>query len=207
MGFPPRQLRALVADDNHDAATTLRDLLEILGWAVEIAANGHEAIGTARRWQPDLTILDVGMPVLDGLAAAPLVRKAAPRTLLVACTGWGSERDKLKTRDAGFELHLTKPLELRDLQPVLEAAQARAMSSRRPIVTRSLVRRAGTGPVMSVNAIGDGHAYCVWVDDSLEVRHGAFSLDELTNVEGCKRDPEGGVPRCEEPAAAPSPAC
>lgn len=108
---PVRSLRVLVADDNVDAAETLRALLELGGHDVCVAHDGLEAVALAGRIRPELVFLDIGMPRMDGYQAARAIRglpdmAAVP---LVAVTGWGAEDDRRRSREAGFDAHLLKP--------------------------------------------------------------------------------------------------
>ncbi|HYD75850.1 hybrid sensor histidine kinase/response regulator [Ramlibacter sp.] len=106
----PRRLRVLVADDNHDAAQTLAVLLEVMGHQARIAADGEEAVELAESFRPDAVLLDIGMPRLDGYAAAQRIREKWPGTLLVAVTGWGRREDVQQAVAAGFDHHLVKPV-------------------------------------------------------------------------------------------------
>jgi PAS domain S-box-containing protein len=193
--MPNHELKVLVADDNEDALLTLADVLELLGCRVTVARNGKEAVEAARRVRPDVAILDIGMPVMDGLAAAAELRRATPGTRLVACTGWGAAADRQRSEAAGFDLHLTKPVDLVVLQRVLEDcalvlqdAPDQRQDSR--VEVGALVRADGDA-VMLVNAVEDGWAYCVWFDERLEVRHASFRLHALRNVGQCRRQAHG----------------
>jgi PAS domain S-box-containing protein len=119
---PPR--RILVADDNADAAETLASLLRVAGHQVVTASNGREAVALAREFRPEVAFLDLGMPVMDGLDAARAIRaEAGLRAVrLVALTGWGQPSDRRRTADAGFDLHLVKPLSPSGLQDALGIA-------------------------------------------------------------------------------------
>jgi signal transduction histidine kinase/CheY-like chemotaxis protein len=119
-------LRVLVADDNTDSAELLSLLFSQLGCEVTVAHDGAEAVRTAQSFRPDLAILDIGMPVLDGYEAARTIRaEAAGRRLtLVAMTGWGQEDDRRRARDAGFDQHLLKPADFEKLAALLDAARA-----------------------------------------------------------------------------------
>jgi PAS domain S-box-containing protein len=115
--------RILVVDDNEDAALSLAMLLEHHGHEVTVAHDGLEAIAKARTVQPDLIFLDLGMPRMDGIEAAKHLR-ALPdgeRLLLVALTGWGQDKDLERTRSAGFDRHLLKPVDPAALSQILTA--------------------------------------------------------------------------------------
>ena len=103
----------LLADDNRDAADVMADLLRMEGHVVHTAHDGIEAAALALRLQPDVLVLDIGMPGLNGYEVARQVR-AQPwgsRPLMIAATGWGQDDDRQKAMDAGFNLHLTKPFD------------------------------------------------------------------------------------------------
>lgn len=104
------RLRVLVADDNPDAAQTLAVLLEVMGHEVRVAADGQEAVELAASFQPAAVLLDIGMPRMDGYAAARRIRERLPGTLLVAVTGWGRREDVHQAVAAGFDHHLVKPV-------------------------------------------------------------------------------------------------
>jgi CheY-like chemotaxis protein len=115
-----------VADDNADAATSLATLLKLSGHRVAIANDGHQAVEIVQRFQPDLVILDLGMPGLNGIEAARKIR-ALPcgrNVRLVALTGWGQEVDRQRTREAGFDWHLVKPVAPSQLAEVLRTCEA-----------------------------------------------------------------------------------
>lgn len=116
-------LRILVADDNADAAQTLCILLESLGHEVREAADGEAAVAAAADFDPQLVLLDIGMPRLNGYEACRLLRAqpgGAARTL-VAITGWGQPQDVERAREAGFDRHLVKPVDLDQLLQVIAA--------------------------------------------------------------------------------------
>lgn len=105
--------RVLVVDDNVDAATTMAMLLEMYGHSVWVAHDARTALETAKAAVPDVALLDIGLPDLDGYELARLFRRddSMRRIRLVAVTGWGQEDDRVRARDAGFDAHLTKPVE------------------------------------------------------------------------------------------------
>ena len=113
--------RILVADDNSDALESLATLLELGGHEVFSASNGALALESAERHLPDVALLDIGMPKLDGYEVARRIR-AQPwgrRITLVALTGWGQESDRRRSGEAGFDSHLVKPLDLDKLTELL----------------------------------------------------------------------------------------
>ena len=117
----PRALRLLVVDDNRDAADSLGMLLEMIGNEVRMAHDGLEAVRVAAEFHPDVVLLDLGLPKLSGYEAARWIREqdGGKRVLLVALTGWGQEEDRRRTREAGFDHHLTKPVEWDALRRLL----------------------------------------------------------------------------------------
>ena len=121
---PQGPLRILVADDNVDAADVMCALLDASGYDTRIAYDGVEALAIAREFQPQLALLDLGMPRMDGFEAARRMR-ADPqlaRTVLVAVTGWGAESDRDRTREAGFDHHLLKPASMAQVQAIVAEA-------------------------------------------------------------------------------------
>jgi PAS domain S-box-containing protein len=113
--------RILVLDDNVDAAQMLGALLGAAGHRVELAHSGHEAIELARSFVPDLAFLDIGLPDISGYEVAQALRRQPPlrHACLVALTGWGAATDRQRSKDAGFDLHLTKPVSLEALAAAL----------------------------------------------------------------------------------------
>jgi CheY-like chemotaxis protein len=113
------QRRVLVADDNPDAAESLAMMLRMLGHVVRTASDGAQAVQAAAEFNPDVALLDIGMPHVNGYEAARRIRSANERVLLVALTGWGQAEDKRKAIEAGFDEHLVKPADVPTLQAVL----------------------------------------------------------------------------------------
>lgn len=120
----PDQLHVLVVDDNTDAAESLGVLLDIEGHAAHIAHSGAEALQVAKEQALDVVFLDIGLPDMTGYDVARRMRllPGMDKTLLVALTGWGTQDDRQRTRDAGFDRHLTKPAELPAVEELLRAA-------------------------------------------------------------------------------------
>jgi CheY-like chemotaxis protein len=114
--------RVLVVDDNADAATTLDMLLRSLGHETAVAHGGVEALRMAAEFRPDLVLLDVGMPDLDGYEVARRLREIRdqPPFRIVAVTGWGQQPDRRKSHEAGFDVHLVKPVSMHALLEVLD---------------------------------------------------------------------------------------
>jgi CheY-like chemotaxis protein len=117
----PRLRRVLVADDNQDAGETLAMLLRLDGHEVHVANDGLQAVEMFAREQPDVVILDIGMPGLSGHEAAQRIREQCgdrPVTL-IAVTGWGQKSDKDRAAASGFDHHFTKPVEPNVLSALL----------------------------------------------------------------------------------------
>lgn len=126
--FPPHErattpltkkhLTILIVDDNKDVAQSLHILLSIMGHHTVVAHTGLEALEKAERFTPDIIFLDIGLPGMDGYEVARLLR-AKPQTshtTLIAVTGWGSEADRLRAKEAGFNRHITKPMEPEEVE-------------------------------------------------------------------------------------------
>jgi CheY-like chemotaxis protein len=117
------QRRVLVVDDNEDSAASLGMLLEFLGTDVQIAHDGATALTIIESYRPDVVLLDIGMPGMDGFEVARRVRQHVDfnNILLIALTGWGQSEDRDRTRNAGFDHHLVKPADITALQSLLKA--------------------------------------------------------------------------------------
>ncbi|MCI0671478.1 MAG: ATP-binding protein [Myxococcaceae bacterium] len=116
-----RGLRVLVVDDNVDAAETLAELLGIWGISVRAVHDGISALEEASQFDPEVVLLDIGLPRIDGFEVARRLRSnpAHSRTLLIALTGYGQSEDRARAREAGFDHHLTKPVDLQVLGRLL----------------------------------------------------------------------------------------
>ena len=116
-----RTYRILVVDDFHDSADSLAALLRLLGHEVRVAYDGPAALATAKAFQPEAALLDIGMPGMDGIELATRLRRDRPSKdlLLVALTGYGRDEDKQRSLDAGFDSHLVKPVDLAALNALL----------------------------------------------------------------------------------------
>ena len=121
----PQSLRVLVADDNADALESLALLLEVCGHEVRKASDGQETLQAVTAWRPDVALLDIGMPLLDGYEVARRIRGEpwGARLFLVAVSGWGQSEDRQRATEAGFDLHFRKPIGLPILEGILEKAQ------------------------------------------------------------------------------------
>ena len=111
-----------MVDDNTDSVESMALLLSELGHDVRTARDGHSALEQASAFDPEVVLLDIGMPGMDGYSAARRMRAlpggAARR--IVALTGWGQEEDRRRTRAAGFDAHLTKPVDPQTLRQVID---------------------------------------------------------------------------------------
>src|SRR5262249_19782604 len=114
-------LRVLVVEDNPDNRLTMRSLLRFDGHDVTLAKDGLEGLATFERGAFDAALIDVGLPGIDGLELARRIRQKGTevKTLLAALTGYGRDEDRAAVLDAGFDVHLVKPIVLEDLQRVL----------------------------------------------------------------------------------------
>jgi CheY-like chemotaxis protein len=119
-----RALRILIADDNVDGADSLALLLHMDGHVVLTATDGREAIEAAEAFRPDVILMDVAMPNLDGLEATREIRRRpwGARVRIIALTAWGQEAERRRTHAAGMNHHLVKPVDPQVLAAVLRAA-------------------------------------------------------------------------------------
>jgi CheY-like chemotaxis protein len=103
-------LRILVVEDDHDSARSLATFLELSGHQVQVATDGRSALGTVEAVEPDVVLIDIGLPDLNGYEVARTIhdRPAAKRPLLVAITGYGQQEDYRRSHEAGMDLHLVK---------------------------------------------------------------------------------------------------
>lgn len=113
--------RVLVVDDNVDVADMLGKMLRLVGNEVQTSNDGPDAIEKCREFLPDVVLLDIGMPGMNGYEVARALRQEPCGTSvkLIALTGWGSDDDKRQTKEAGFDHHLVKPVQLADLEKIL----------------------------------------------------------------------------------------
>lgn len=116
--------RILIADDNRDSANTLAMIFEMLGSEVRTAYDGLEAVELEDRFRPDVVLLDVGMPKLNGYEAARRIRqdRSDEGVVLIAMTGWVQEEDRRRSMEAGFDFHLIKPIDPAELKRVLASS-------------------------------------------------------------------------------------
>ncbi|MDC0678743.1 hybrid sensor histidine kinase/response regulator [Sorangium atrum] len=121
-------LRVLVVEDNRDMADILKQLLALLGYQAEVAYTGPAGLAMGRTLAPDVVLCDLGLPGMDGYALARALRAdpATARAYLIAQTGYGHAEDRRRAREAGFDLHMTKPIDPIELERVLSSVGTRA---------------------------------------------------------------------------------
>ena len=115
-------LKILVVDDNRDGADSLSEMLGLIGNDTRIGYDGEQALVLAAEYQPDVILLDIGLPKLNGYEVCRRVGAQAwsQAMVLIAVTGWGQEKDRDLTREAGFDYHLVKPVDPEALMKLLE---------------------------------------------------------------------------------------
>jgi CheY-like chemotaxis protein len=114
--------RVVVVDDEMDGLLSLRDILESDGHSVRTEAEGTAGLAAIMEWTPDVAVVDIGLPGIDGFQIAERVRASGRTTYLVALSGYGQAEDKEKARRAGFDEHLTKPADPRSLLALVSRA-------------------------------------------------------------------------------------
>lgn len=128
MQSDPQPLRILVADDNKDAADAMTVLLEMSGHRVTTVYDGEAALRAVVEERPQLAILDIGMPRMNGYEVATAIRAAITGTVLIAVSGWGNPADVKLAIESGFHQHFTKPVAFADIESIirnLESSPAR----------------------------------------------------------------------------------
>ncbi|MGZ9031964.1 MAG: hybrid sensor histidine kinase/response regulator, partial [Burkholderiaceae bacterium] len=126
-----RPLKALVVDDNRDGADSLSMMLTALGHHVRVAYDGHTGAEVAALWEPDVALLDIGLPGINGydLARSLRLSDATRRAVLVAVTGWGRQEDRHRSAEAGFDHHLVKPVDPLHLRVLLNMVAMRSTAA------------------------------------------------------------------------------
>jgi PAS domain S-box-containing protein len=126
--------RVLVVDDNADAASTLATMLSLHGFETRLAFGGKDGLRIAEEWQPDVAVIDIGMPQLNGYELCRLIREQpwGERMLMIACTGWGQNDDRERARAAGFDVHLVKPIKPDELVHVISGVAVVSMTGAAP---------------------------------------------------------------------------
>jgi CheY-like chemotaxis protein len=111
----------MIVDDNRDATEVLAELLKLDGHEAYVVHDGLAALDAVQRWQPEVILLDIGLPQLDGYEIARRLRERHGRKImLIAITGWGQDTDRRMSKEAGFDHHLVKPVSLVVLAQLLE---------------------------------------------------------------------------------------
>lgn len=124
--LPAGGVKVLVADDNRDAADSLERILSLYGYEVQVAYDGRAAIDLEGAFQPRVAVLDIGMPGANGFEVARSIRRRRNGAVtLIALTGWGQEGDRRRAMDAGFDYHLTKPVDPQALNDLLVEASSK----------------------------------------------------------------------------------
>lgn len=114
-----KEKRILLVDDNQDAAQMLELLLTMDGHTVRTAYDAETGIEIAKEYKPDVCLLDIGLPMMDGYEAARQLRKIVPRALMMSLSGWGQDEDRRRSHEAGFNYHLVKPVEIEDIYKLM----------------------------------------------------------------------------------------
>ena len=117
----PRRFRILVVDDNHDSALSLAMMLSIMGHETRTAHDGESAVETAESFLPEVVLLDIGLPKLNGYEVAQRIREQSwgASMFLIAVTGWGQEEDRQRSSEVGLNVHMVKPVEPAVLERLL----------------------------------------------------------------------------------------
>ena len=117
----PKRFRILVVDDNLDSALSLAMMLSIMGHETRTAHDGESAVATAESFLPEVVLLDIGLPKLNGYAVAQRIREQEWGTsmFLIAVTGWGQEEDRQRSSEVGLNVHMVKPVEPSALEKLL----------------------------------------------------------------------------------------
>jgi DNA-binding response OmpR family regulator len=113
--------RILIVDDNRDAADTLGLLFELDGHTIRLAHDGPSAVAEAKEFQPEVILMDIGLPIFNGNEAASQIRKQQEvvRPYIIALTGWGADEDRAATKASGCDLHLVKPISHDELRKTI----------------------------------------------------------------------------------------
>ena len=121
-------LRSSIVEDNRDSADSLKTLLEALGYQLQVVYDGEAAVRAAAAAPPDVIIMDLGLPGMNGYEAATKIRQqnSGKRPLIVALTGWGQQSDRQRSAAVGIDHHLVKPLDLAELRRILASLEAQA---------------------------------------------------------------------------------
>lgn len=117
----PKRFRILVVDDNHDSALSLAMMLSIMGHETRTAHDGESAVASAESFLPEVVLLDIGLPKLNGYEVAQRIREKpwGASMFLIAVTGWGQEEDRQRSTEVGLNVHMVKPVEPSMLEKLL----------------------------------------------------------------------------------------
>jgi len=117
----PHRFKILVVDDNHDSALSLAMMLSIMGHETRTAHDGESAVTSAEAFLPDVVLLDIGLPKLNGYEVAQRIRESAwgASMFLIAVTGWGQDEDRHRSAEVGLNVHMVKPVEPSALEKLL----------------------------------------------------------------------------------------
>jgi len=120
-GDPPERKKILIVDDNRDAAEILAEALDLSGYQTRVAFDGPSTLAMVDAFKPDVMLVDIGLPVMDGYELARQLRAnpGLASARLIAVTGYGQESDRRRALDAGFDEHMVKPLDLERLEAML----------------------------------------------------------------------------------------
>jgi len=120
-GEKPQNYRILVVDDNENCAITMLLTMEMLGHTAQMALDGPSAIALAKSFQPDIVLLDIGLPGMNGYEICQAMRKepVLQNTIFIAQTGWGQKEHRERSKEAGFDYHLVKPIDIKALKNIL----------------------------------------------------------------------------------------
>ena len=131
-----RKFLVLIVEDNIDAADALAVLVQLLGHSADVAYDGRGALEALERIRPDVMLIDIGLPDIDGFEVARRARllPAGEKMLLAALSGYGQDGDKQRAREAGFDHHLTKPIEMDALTKLLGRADRSEVENARQTV-------------------------------------------------------------------------
>jgi len=118
---PPKSFRILVVDDNHDSALSQAMMLSIMGHETRTAHDGESAVASAESFLPEVVLLDIGLPKLNGYEVAQRIREQpwGASMFLIAVTGWGQEEDRQRSTEVGLNVHMVKPVEPAALEKIL----------------------------------------------------------------------------------------
>ena len=121
LGAAHRRFKILVVDDNHDSALSMAMMLQIMGHETRTAHDGESAVSTAETFLPEVVLLDIGLPKLNGYEVAQRIRGQdwGQSMFLIAVTGWGQDEDRQRSSEVGLNLHMVKPVEPAALEKLL----------------------------------------------------------------------------------------